>query len=78
MLIKIFPFGSTSIDKIFVSGIFISETEAGVVTVTGSFFTNVDVNMKKVSSKTVTSLIARHVDERTFLFDFRSTHDIIS
>ena len=36
----------------------ISDTEAGVVTCTGSFFTNVDVNIKKVRSNTVTSLIA--------------------
>ena len=52
------PSGSTNIERIFFSGILISETEAGVVTCTGSFFTNVDVSIKKVSNSTVTSLIA--------------------
>ena len=57
-LINIFPSGSTRIWSTFVSGILISDTEAGVVTCTGSFFTNVEVNIKKVRSNTVTSLIA--------------------
>ena len=37
------------------SGTLISEIEPGVMTFTGSFFTNVDVNMKKVSSSVITS-----------------------
>ena len=58
ILMNILPSGSTNIERIFFSGILISETEAGVVTCTGSFFTNVDVSIKKVSNSTVTSLIA--------------------
>ena len=45
-------------DRMFVSGILISETDEGVATTTGSFCIKVDVSMKKVSSNTVTSLIA--------------------
>jgi hypothetical protein len=43
---------------IFVSGILISDTEEGAETNIGSFCTKVDVNMKKVSRSTVTSLMA--------------------
>ena len=57
-LIKILPSGSTRMDMMFVSGIFISEIDAGVTTWTGSFFTKLAVSMKKVSSSTVTSLMA--------------------
>jgi len=39
-------------------GTLISETDEGVITVTGSFWRKVEVNMKKVSKRTVTSLIA--------------------
>ena len=45
-------------ERMFVSGILISETDEGVATTTGSFWIKVDVSMKKVSSSTVTSLIA--------------------
>ena len=39
-------------------GTFSSETEGGVITCTGSFCKNVEVNMKKVNRRTVTSDIA--------------------
>ncbi len=39
-------------------GTFSSETEDGVYTMVGSFCRKVEVNMKKVSKRTVTSLIA--------------------
>ena len=57
-------------DKIFVSGIFISETDPGVETITGSFFMNVEVSIKKVSSNTVTSLIAVMSMNVLFRFTF--------
>ena len=48
----------------------ISETEPGVVTVTGSFWMKVEVSMKKVSKSTVTSLIAVMSMNVLFLFTF--------
>ena len=46
---------STNILSTLVSGTLISETDIGVVTVAGSFFMNVELIMKKVSSSTITS-----------------------
>lgn len=43
--------------KTLFSGTFSSDTEPGVRTLTASFLTNVDVNMKNVSKRTITSLI---------------------
>ncbi|CCY65803.1 unknown [Prevotella sp. CAG:1124] len=51
------PLLSIRIVRTFLSVTLTSETEPGVTTLTASFFTNVDVNMKNVSSKTITSLI---------------------
>lgn len=61
----------------FVSGIFISEIDAGVTTWTGSFFTKLAVSMKK--SKQQHSYIAHgcHVDEHIFFLNFSSTHSRI-
>ncbi|VBB46432.1 conserved hypothetical protein [uncultured Paludibacter sp.] len=64
------PFGDMRIDKTFCSGIFISETDPGVFTCTGSFFKNVEVSMKNVSKSTVTSLIAVISMNVDFLFTF--------
>ena len=47
--------GLTKIVKTPFSGTLISDTDPGVLTFTGSFFTNVEVSMKKVSNRVITS-----------------------
>ena len=51
-------------------GTLIADTDHAVITVTGSFVRKVEVNMKKVSKRTVTSLIAVMSMSVLFLFIF--------
>ena len=55
MLMNTLPSLATLMVSTSFSGTLISETDPGVFTFTGSFFTNVDVNMKNVSRSTMTS-----------------------